>query len=203
MRKKLFGLAAWVALTSALMAVAAAGTAWAHVEVSPTEVQPGQVEEFAVEIAGEESEPAVEVRLEVPQGFEVTDVAAPSGWTGELGEGSVVWSGGEIAEDRVAEFPFEARSPEEAGEFAWEGFVTYDGGDVVEWTGTPDSERPASVVTVASGGQTGGSGGEGDHGGEEGEDLPETGGVSPALVLGAAVALIVASGLALRRGTRT
>lgn len=200
---------------AALVMLAAAGTAWAHVEVSPAEVRPGSAEEFVVEVAGEKSEPAVEVRLEVPDGFEVTDVSSPSGWSGELRGGSVVWSGGEIAEDRIAEFPFEARSPEEAGEFAWEGFVTYDGAGTVAWTGEPGSERPASVVTVASGGgQAGEAGGGGHHeeggvsGGEEGhrgaanDDLPETGGMNSVLALGAVAFLVMASAVAVRRGSR-
>lgn len=155
------------------------------------------------------------MRLEVPDGFEVTEVSSPSGWSGELRGGSVVWSGGEISEDRIAEFPFDARAPEEAGEFAWRGFVTYEGGEVVEWTGEPDSEGPAAVVAVASDGQTGDSGGEGHHGGEgaaedgseEGHhgseaDLPETGGMSPVLALGAAGVLVLVSAGAVRRGSR-
>lgn len=176
----------------AVMTLAAAGTAWAHVEVSPTEVSPGDTEEFTVDVAGEKSVPAVEVRLEVPEGFEVTDVGAASGWEGELRGGSIVWSGGEIAEDRAAQFTFEARAPEEGGEFAWKGFVTYDDGSVVEWTGAPDSERPASVVSVGAGGaQTSGSGL------PDGAQVPDTGGMSPVLVLAGVLAL--AAGFALRR----
>ena len=220
MSMKMLGAAIRYATAGALAALvmlAAAGTAWAHVEVSPAEVRPGSAEEFVVEVGGEKSEPAVEVRLEVPDDFEVTDVSSPSGWSGEIRGGSVVWSGGEIAEDRIAEFPFEARSPDEAGEFAWKGFVTYGGGDVVAWTGGPDSERPASVVTVASGsGQTGDAGGEdhdeqggaaaaeageSHHGSEEG-GLPETGGPAPVLALGTAAVLVLVSAMAVRRASR-
>ncbi len=178
-----------------VMTLAAAGTAWAHVEVSPTEVSPGGTEEFTVDVAGEKSVPAVEVRLEVPEGFEVTDVGAASGWQGELRDGSIVWSGGKLAEDRAVQFTFEARAPEEGGESVWNGFVTYDDGDVIEWNGAPGSERPASVVTVGSGGaQTSGSGL------PEGAQVPETGGMSPALVLAGVLALV--AGLALRHRVR-
>lgn len=184
----------------AVMMLAAAGTAWAHVEVSPTEVSPGGTEEFTVDVAGEKSVPAVEVRLEVPEGFEVTDVGAASGWEGELRDGSIVWSGGEIAEDRAAKFTFEARAPEEGGEFAWKGFVTYDDGSVIEWTGAPGSERPASVVSVGAGGAQAGGSGDEDHHGAEDAEIPETGGMSPALVLMGVLAL--AAGLELRRKVR-
>lgn len=172
MRKTLLRVTA----LSFFMTLAVTGVAWAHVEISPTQVPSSGTETFTVDVAGEKSAPAVEVRIEIPKGFEVTDVSAPSGWQGKLKDGSIVWSGGELAQDRAVQFTFEARTPGEASETTWKGFVTYQDDSVVEWTGPPDSEHPASVVNVVSGGfggtQTGGSG----------ESMPDTGGLDPAFL---------------------
>lgn len=188
-----------VVLWSAFLTIAAAGVAWAHVEVSPTEVTPGSAERFTVDVAGEKEVPAIEVRLEVPQGFEVTEVSSPSGWEGRLEDGSLVWSGGELAQDRAAEFAFDARAPEEEGEFVWNGFVTYADESIVEWTGFPNSENPASVVAVGSGG-SGAGGHDDDHSaGAESAKMPDTGGPNPVFFYGIAGLVLLATGLALLR----
>ena len=62
--------------------------------------------------------PTTEVRLEVPEGFEVTNVSSPSGWQGNLSGRSIVWSGGEISPDEIQEFAFEARTPRKLGSSA-------------------------------------------------------------------------------------
>lgn len=171
-----------VTALSFFMTLAMTGVAWAHVEVSPTQVPPSGAETFTVDVAGEKSAPAVEVRIQVPKGFEVTNVSAPSGWQGKLKGDSIVWSGGELAQDRAAQFTFEARTPGEASETTWKGFVTYQDDSVVEWTGPPDSEHPASVVNVVSGGP-GGTRTGGIQTGGSGESMPDTGGIAPALLI--------------------
>jgi uncharacterized protein YcnI len=82
---------------SVFLSLALAGVAWAHAEISPGEVPAGASEEFTLSVAQELDVPTTEVRMEVPDGFEVTEVGAPSGWQGNLEDGSVVWSGGQIA----------------------------------------------------------------------------------------------------------
>ena len=196
-----------VTIVSALLTFGMAGAAFAHVEVSPTEVRPGASEEFAVDVAGEKAVPAVEVRLEIPEGFEVTDVGAPSGWQGSVEGGSIVWSGGELAQDRGIQFPFQAQAPDETDETTWNGFVTYQDDSVIEWNGPPDSERPASVVQVGSGGAQ--AGGEGHHGGgeddegAEAEQMPDTGGISTSLLLGLVALLGVGALLTVRSLVRS
>jgi hypothetical protein len=44
----------------------------------------------------------------------------------------------------------QARTPKDTGDYAWKAYQTYEDGSVVEWTGPPDAEEPASVVTVVS-----------------------------------------------------
>lgn len=182
-----------VALFCALLTLTFSGAAWAHVEVAPGEVRSGSEETFTVDVVGEKEVPAVEVRVGIPPGFEVLDAPTTEGWESGTEDGALVWSGGEIGEDRAAQFAFEARTPEEAGEFSWNGFVTYEDGSVVEWTGAPDSEYPASVVRVLSSGSG------------TSEDLPETGGMDAAALYAVGIGvLVLAAGAALmRRGSRT
>ena len=201
MRRKLL----WTLVASTCLLFAASGIAWAHVEITPAEVSLGATRQLTVEAAGEKDVSATKVRIEVPQGFTVTNVSSPSGWQGSLEGGSIVWSGGEIAPDRATEFTFEAQAPQQAGRFAWNGFVTYQDGSVVEWTGPPDSERPAAAVEVGAQGGTTAAHGD-DHGGETSgqgaTSIPETGGVAPAFLysaVGISALALVAAGLALRR----
>jgi uncharacterized protein YcnI len=171
---------AWLRIMalSTFLTLAAAGAAWAHVEISPSEVPSGTREEFVAEVPAELDVPTTEVRLEVPEGFEVTNVSSPSGWQGNLSGRSIVWSGGEIPPDEVQEFAFEARAPGDAGEFRWRAFQTYEDGTVVEWTGAEDSEEPAPVVKATSARGASGMKDEPQHGdkGHHGT-LPNSGGI--------------------------
>lgn len=194
----------------ALLTLASSAQAWAHAEITPEGVPAGTTEELTLEVLQEKDAPTTEVRMEVPEGFKVTDVPAFGGWQGEIVGGDVVWSGGEAPQSGMGlELAFEARTPEEGGQYAFRVMQSYSDGSVVEWTGAPDSEEPAAFVEVASSGESGGSGGH-EHSAEqhvdaggseshaEGEHLSETGGVSPALFLAGALAL-AASAAALAR----
>ena len=63
----------------------------------------------------------------------------------------------DIAPGEFVEFRFQARNPDAPGELAFPALQTYDDGEVVEWTGPPDADTPASTVEV--GGADGSSGG--------------------------------------------
>ena len=118
-----------------------------------------------------------------------------------------MWTGGEIPVADSEEFSFEATAPDEAGSFALDAIQTYEDGSTVEWTGAADSEEPAPVVEVASGGQAGGEMDEPQHGGEEhgdahgshAEEVPDTGGPSPAVLLAACALGLAASAATLSR----
>jgi uncharacterized protein YcnI len=203
--KRLLVIAAAVSSTCATLVLAVAGTALAHAEISPSEVPAGASEEFTLEALQEKGVPTTEVRMEVPEGFEVTGVPPSGGWKGEVGGGAVVWSGGKAPQEGMGiDLAFEARTPEEAGDYAFRVIQTYEDGTVVRWDGAEDSDEPAAFVVVSSGGSGGGASHEGhehEHG-DEAETLSDTGGLDPAL-LGAAGALMLAAvGLALLRAVK-
>jgi uncharacterized protein YcnI len=62
----------------------------------------------------------------------------------------VIFSGGEIRPREFQQFLVQAQAPEKPGEYPWKAFQTYEDGSVVEWTGPPDSDEPASVIEVVS-----------------------------------------------------
>ena len=64
---------------------------------------------------------------------------------------AVTFSCGEIRPREFQQFLIQAQAPEEPGEYPWEAIQTYQDGSVVEWTGPPDAEEPASVVEVVAG----------------------------------------------------
>src|SRR3712207_5153209 len=149
-----------IALLSTFLTLAVTGMANAHVAVTPEEVPAGNFEKLTVSVPTERDVPTTQIRLEVPEGFTVLGVRPVPGWDYEFEEEAgeiraITWSGGEIFPREFQEFTIQTRTPEETGEFAWNAYQTYEGGEVVEWTGSEDSEEPASVVNVAPGGAEG------------------------------------------------
>ena len=211
-----------VVFLSVFLTLALVGVAQAHVEVVPTEVPAGSTEALTVSALGEKEIPVVEVRMEIPAGFNVTEVSPVDGWESRQQKDSsgmtlaIVWSGGEIEEGRATEFPIRVETPDEGGEYVWDGFDEYSDGSVTEWTGSPDSETPATLMLVGSGDD--GSGEPVDHeeeagdhheeggrseGLKEGETVPDTGGLNPSAVFGVGVATLVASMMLLYRTARS
>jgi uncharacterized protein YcnI len=161
----------WTLLLAACLIVATSVMAWAHVVVSPDEVPADDYQVLTVRAPTEKDIPTTEIRVEVPEGFTVVGVQPVPGWEAEFEEeGGVVraitWSGGEIQPREFQEFPMQARTPPETGEYSWSAFQTYEDGSVVEWTGPPEDESgsaedesegrgPASVVAVVAAGVAG------------------------------------------------
>jgi uncharacterized protein YcnI len=142
------------------MIVATAGVAWAHVVLSPKEVPANSYQKLAVSVPTEKDIPTTGVRVEVPEGFIVTGVQPVPGWQHEFEKDSgnvtaINWSGGKIEPEEFQEFALQARTPKDTGAYPWKAHQTYEDGSVVDWTGPPDAEEPASVVRVVSGGSEG------------------------------------------------
>ena len=196
---------AWfrVAVMSAFLTLAVASVASAHVRVLPEEVPADSFEVFTVRVPTEKDVPTTEVRVEVPEGFEISRVEPVPGWNYDLEEaaglvGAITWSGGEIGETEFQQFDVQGRTPQETGDYPWRALQTYEDGSVVEWVGPEDSEVPASVVRVVEGGPT-------DSATQEFEASSSTGATTPLAAYGGlglgVVALIVAL-VSLLRGNK-
>jgi uncharacterized protein YcnI len=198
-----------VAVLSTLLTLAVSGTSWAHVVVTPEEVAAEDYETITVTVPTEKDIPTTGVKVEVPDGFTVSGVQPVPGWDYEFQEAggvitSVTWSGGEIGPREFQQFLLSAQAPEEPGEYPWRAFQTYEDGSVVEWTGPPDAEEPASVTVVTSAAGAEGQGG--DEAGSPRETasasvLPDSGGTNSLLygVVGALVLGLAMTALLLRR----
>lgn len=208
--KRLFFLGA-VALSTYMM-LAVSAPAWAHVVVSPEEVTAGDYETLTVSVPTEKEVPTTEVRVEVPDGFTLSGVQPVPGWEYAFEEEgglvtAVTWSGGEIGPREFQQFLIQAQAPEEPGEYQWKAFQTYADGSVVEWTGPPDAEEPASVVEVVSGGSEGHvreggeatSNHEGTTAGADSDTLATTGGTGPLVYAGLGVGVLALGALLARR----
>src|SRR3712207_6639758 len=192
--KRLSFVVSCVLGVGAMLAVSA--PAWAHVVVSPEQVTAGDYETLTVSVPTEKEIPTTKIRVKVPEGFLLSGVQPVPGWEHTFEEDggvvtAVIFSGGEIRPREFQQFLVQAQAPEEPGEYRWKAIQTYEDGSVVEWVGAPDSEEPASVVEVASGGseetesspeQSESSASE--QAGGEAEVLADTGGTSPVVYAG-------------------
>jgi uncharacterized protein YcnI len=201
-----------VAALSASLTLAVASVAWAHVVVSPEEVAAGGYETLIVSVPTEKEVPTTEVRVEVPEGFTLSGVQPVPGWEYEFEEDgglitAVSWSGGEIGPREFQQFLVQAQAPEEPGGYSWRAIQTYEDGSVVEWTGPPDAEEPASVVEVVpgsaeeEGSEAGEAGpnGDGAAAGASTGTLASTGGTSPLVYAGLGFGVMALGTLLARR----
>jgi uncharacterized protein YcnI len=152
MKRLLFGMSG---VLSAMLAVST--PAWAHVVVSPEVVTAGDYEPLTLSVPTEKEIPTTKIRVEVPEGFLLSGVQPVPGWEHNFQEDggvvrAVTFSGGEIRSQEFQQFLLQAQAPDKPGEYPWKAIQTYEDGSVVEWTGPPDSEEPASVIEVLSGG---------------------------------------------------
>jgi uncharacterized protein YcnI len=207
--KRLSFIVSGVLGVGAMLAVSA--PAWAHVVVSPEQVTAGDYETLTVSVPTEKEIPTTEIRVEVPEGFLLAGVQPVPGWEHSFEEDggvvtAVTFSSGEIRPREFQQFLVQAQAPEEPGEYPWKAFQTYEDGSVVEWTGPPDSEEPASVIKVVSGGsehpQSSPQPSEASasqKAGGEAEVLADTGGTNLAVYAGLGFIGLVVSALLARR----
>ena len=159
MFKKIARTCAPLAIVFALAAPAAA-----HVTVQPNEAVQGSFSRFVVRVPNEKPDAGtikIEVRLpalafvsfEPKEGWQRQETTGKfdepiEAFGEELTEGvtRVVWSGGRIGPGEFLEFGFSAKMPDEETTLTFEALQTYEGGEVVKWTGAPDSEAPAALV---------------------------------------------------------
>jgi uncharacterized protein YcnI len=157
------------ALVGALVGAFVAGlapAAAAHVTVQPNEAVVGTFSRFVVRVPNERPDEATrKVSVKLPPlafvSFEprdgwkrkvkMTELDEPIAAFGqELTEavGRVTWSGGRIGPGEFLEFGFSALMPEGEETLTFEALQHYTGGEVVQWTGAPDSETPAATLTT-------------------------------------------------------
>jgi uncharacterized protein YcnI len=147
----------------------AAGSASAHVQVTPAVVAPGDPVEFTVLVPGERDTGTTKVDLKLPPGLIPFSFADVPGWKRRIvraADGSaerIVWTG-RAAPDGLLRFVFLAGTPEQPTTMEWKALQTYAGGYVARWIGAPDTDYPAAVTEVRVDAPRRNAGGEGATG---------------------------------------
>ena len=60
----------------------------------------------------------------------------------------ITWSGGQLHPREFQTFAFLAATPQTPQLLSWNAHQTYQNGEVVNWTGAPDSDTPHSQITI-------------------------------------------------------
>jgi uncharacterized protein len=140
-------------------ALALAGSAFAHANVSPPVVVSKKGQFFTLAVPTEKENAATtKVELTPPSGFSIDSFAPAVGWKREAqttgtGENTVIqkvtWTGGNVPTEEDAVFQFLA-STDAAKTYSFKVRQTYSDGTVVDWAGPESSDTPAPTVEAKS-----------------------------------------------------
>ena len=135
------------------VAVATAGTALAHVTLSPAFVEIGVSTTVRFEAPNERNgRETTSLRVEAPPGIELGLLDAPPGWKLALSEQVATWTGGRIGGAEVVAFPLEVTARTGTGLETFRAVQGYDDGESVRWEPTltflpaPPDEAPSQLL---------------------------------------------------------
>ncbi|MBB6731107.1 YcnI family protein [Cohnella zeiphila] len=145
-------------LLALFLALGFAGVASAHVTVQPGKVPAGSYQVFTLRVPSEKEAATTQVKVEVPADVDVSRFEPKPGWTYETekdADGKIVsftWKadGDGLGATEFGQFNFQGKVADNATSLSWKAYQTYSDGSVVEWTGAPDADTPASVTTVTA-----------------------------------------------------
>ena len=125
----------------------------AHVTVWPRSAARGAFERYIVRVPNERNVPTTRVEIHFPAEVRISSFQEVAGWqlqvlTDSAGKiTGAVWTGS-LPAKRFVEFPFIGVNPKEGERVVFTATQTYEGGEVVEWSGPEGSKTPASVTTL-------------------------------------------------------
>lgn len=210
------------ALAVLLGALALAVPAGAHVRLLPAEAPAGGFTELEVNVPNESNDRATtKVELRFPPGFGYVLYQPVAGWSVDVKREKLVkpitvdgqtitdrvsrvtWTAqsdsAAIEPDQLQAFPIGLQVPGQPGEtLTFKALQTYEGGEVVRWTGAPNSQSPAPQLVVTDGGKGSTAAGDQSAPGDSGSD---SNGLAIAALVLAALALL-AGGAALIHSLR-
>lgn len=146
-------------LLAIFLALGFAGVASAHVVVTPSSVPAGSYQVFTLRVPSEEEAAnTTQVKVDVPDGVDVSRFEPKPGWTyttetdsdGKIT--SFTWKATDsgLTPTEFIQFNFQGKVAADATELAWKAHQTYSDGTVVDWTGGADADTPASVTSVTA-----------------------------------------------------
>jgi periplasmic copper chaperone A len=211
-----------LALLVGILALAVPAGAGAHVRLLPAEAPAGTFTVLEVNVPNESPDRATtKVEVRFPPGFTYVLHRPVAGWSVDVEMAKLVKPitvDGQTVTERVSRVTWTARSdraeiqPEQLQDFTiglqvpgqpgetltFKALQTYEGGQVVRWTGAPSSQAPAPQVVVTDSGE--GQAAAGENGSAEGSGGDGDGLAIAALVV--ATLALLAGGAALARSWR-
>jgi len=112
-------------------------------------------EKYVLRVPNERNVATIGVELTFPAGLKVMSFQDVPGWKLTIHKDSAglpiaaEWIG-TLAVDRFVEFPFVAVNPDTAVVLNWPTTQEYAGGELVHWTGAPESETPVSSTAISA-----------------------------------------------------
>ena len=144
--------------------------ALAHTGLQPDAGPAGEPIEFQFVVGhGCDGSPTTEIAVQIPPGFQVTEVPEPEGWQVEVSGdpiSEIVWTGGSLPDGEPGDFRFTAVVTGEDGTvLVVPVYQACENGEEYRWIDEdPDSDTPAPTFTI------GGEPSDHDHGDDHGDD---------------------------------
>jgi uncharacterized protein YcnI len=156
-----------VLLACGATALALAGSAFAHAEISPPVTVQKVTQLFTLAVPTEkEDADTTRIDLTPPSGFSIDSFVPSPGWSRQVqqtGSGeetqiqSVSWTGGKVPPEEDSVFQFLATA-DSTKTYSFKVRQTYSDGTVVDWSGPESSDTPAPTIEAKS--SLGGGGGD-------------------------------------------
>jgi uncharacterized protein YcnI len=129
----------------------------AHVTVWPKNSEVGAWEKYTVRVPSEKESSTIKIQLDFPKNVSVETVQPLADWDYQFIKGSdgrnkgIVWTakGDGIKAHEFLEFTIIGANPKQATNVSWNAHQTYSDGSIVNWTGKPGSDKPASVTKIS------------------------------------------------------
>ena len=133
-----------------LAALVAAAPAGAHVTAEPAFLAAGSTATLRLTGPNERDEPMTGFSLTVPRDFRIVAAQSADGWSADVQETGVSWSGGSLAPEADATFTVELEAPAGPGPAELQAKQLYAGGEIVDWpvalTVIPSSEPSSQNI---------------------------------------------------------
>jgi uncharacterized protein YcnI len=131
-----------------------AGSAAAHVSITPRQSQQGATEKYVVRIPTEGNVATVGAELEAPAGVIIETLQKPDGWTYEVKRAddrivSISWNV-DVKPGEFVEVAFVARNPRQGDAIVWTLKQRFADGTVTDWTNGPNGVRPTARTALTA-----------------------------------------------------
>jgi len=123
-----------------LLLVISCVVAWAHIDIEPKQTIPSRWETFLLNVPTEMESPTVEIRLAIPEEFEVEAIGHRADWDMAIRRDAhglireIVWSGGQIPTLTFDEFKLLAKAAPSPGPYEWQAHQRYADDQESTWT---------------------------------------------------------------------